>query len=257
MARQDFERFKQEIKEWLDGHPEEYDRFVAEVNDKSAIGLYKVFNVGMRLAPKLMRRYRAECHGDLADERKIQDYAADADTAKLLVDEFHNIDKDSIIPAMLAWLYYGKCYKTMVNQLEAEANNPRNNFIEQKIAAIMIRVVIKSSIRNKMRTKEDWENFRREKKAIEEGNVMESCIEELESVNEVITEIPTNAEQSLRLRDYLLGDKETLLEKIKLRVSTQHTGTDLARLYFALQEEQLISHLNPANRNVSIKKNEM
>ena len=51
-----------------------------------------------------------------------------------------------------------------------------------------------------------------------------------------------NTEQPLCLRDYLLGDKETLLEKIKLRVSTQHTGTDLARLYFALQEEQLISH---------------
>ena len=242
MARQDFERFKQEIKEWLDGHPEEYDRFVAEVNDKSAIGLYKVFNVGMRLAPKLMRRYRAECHGDLADERKIQDYAADADTAKLLVDEFHSIDKGSIVPAMLAWLYYGKCYETMVNQLEAEANNPRNNFIEQKIAAIMIRVVIKSSIRNKMRTKEDWESFRREKRAIEEGNVMESCIEELEPMNEVITEMTTNTEQSLCLRDYLLGDKEALMERIKLRVSTQHTGTDLARLYFALQEEQLLSH---------------
>ena len=159
-----------------------------------------------------------------------------------MVDEFHNIDKDSIVPAMLAWLYYGKCYETMVNQLEVEANNPRNNFIEQKIAAIMMRVVIKSSIRNKMRTKEDWESFKREKKIIEEGNVMESCIEELESVNEVITEIPTNTEQSLCLRDYLLGDKETLLEKIKLRVSTQHTGTDLARLYFALQEEQLLSH---------------
>lgn len=36
MAQQDFERFKQEIREWLDSHPEEYDRFVAEVNDKSA-----------------------------------------------------------------------------------------------------------------------------------------------------------------------------------------------------------------------------
>lgn len=231
MAQQDFEHFKQEIKDRLDSHPEEYDRFVAEVNDKSAIGLYKVFKVGMKLAPKLMRRYQTECHGDLADERQMQDYAADADTAKLLVDEFHNIDKDSIVPAMLAWLYYGKCYETMVNQLEAEANNPRNNFIEQKIAAIMIRVVIKSSIRNKMRTKEDWENFRREKKAIEKGNVMESCIEELEPVNEVITEMSTNTEQPLCLQDYLLGDKETLLEKIKLRVSTQHTGTDLARLY--------------------------
>lgn len=242
MAKQEFEKFKQEIKVWLDSHPDEYDRFVTEVNDKSAIGLYKVFNLGMRLAPKLMHKYRTECHGDLADECHMQNYSADVDTAKLLVDEFHNIDKDSIVPAMLAWLYYGKCYETMVNQLESEANNPRNNFIEQKIAAIMIRVVIKSSIRNKMRTKEDWESFKREKKTIEEGNVMESCIEELEPVNEVITEMPTNTEQPLCLRDYLLGDKETLLEKIKLRVSTQHTGTDLARLYFALQEEQLISH---------------
>lgn len=241
MAQQDFERFKQEIKEWLDCHPEEYDRFVAEVNDKSAIGLYKIFNVGMRLSPKLMHRYRTECHGDLAEERKIQDYTADTDTAKSLVDEFHSIDKGSIVPAMLAWLYYGKCYETMVNQLEAEANNPRNSFIEQKIAAIMIRVVIKSSIRNKMRTKEDWESFKREKKAIEEGIVMESCIEEFEAVDEPIKEIPSNIELSIYLRDYLLGDKEALLEKIKLRVSTQHTGTDLARLYFALQEEQLLS----------------
>ena len=241
MAQQDFERFKQEIKEWLDSHPEEYDRFVAEVNDKSAIGLYKVFNVGMRLAPKLMRRYRTECHGDLADERQIQNYVADTDTAKLLVDEFHGIDSNSVVPAMLAWLYYGKCYETMVNQLEVEANNPKNSFIEQKIAAIMMRVVIKSSIRNKMRTKEDWANFKREKKAIEEGNVMESCIEELEAVDEPIVEVPTKEEQPLYLRDYLLGDQETLLERIKLRVSTQHAGTDLARLYFALQEEQLLS----------------
>ena len=242
MAQQDFERFKQEIKEWLNSHPEEYDRFVAEVNDKSAIGLYKVFNVGMRLAPKLMHRYRTDCHGDLAVERKIQDYVADTDTAKSLVDEFHSINKGSIVPAMLAWLYYGKCYETMVNQLEAEANNPRNSFIEQKIAAIMIRVVIKSSIRNKMRTKEDWESFKREKKAIEEKNVMESCIEELAVVDEPIAEVPVNTEQPLLLGDYLLGDKEILLERIKLRVSTQHTGTDLARLYFALQEEQLLSH---------------
>ena len=56
MAQQDFEHFKQEIKNWLDSHLEEYDRFVAEVNDKSAIGLYKVFKVGMKLAPKLIRR---------------------------------------------------------------------------------------------------------------------------------------------------------------------------------------------------------
>ena len=28
MAKQDFEQFKQDVKEWLNSHPEEYDRFV-------------------------------------------------------------------------------------------------------------------------------------------------------------------------------------------------------------------------------------
>lgn len=242
MARQDFEQFKQEIKAWLDNHPKEYDRFIAEVNDKSAIGLYKVFNLGMKLAPKLMRKYRTECHGDLADERLMQDYAADTDTAKLLVDEFRNVDKGSIVPAMLAWLYYGKCHETMVNQLEAETHNPVNNFFERKIASMMIRIVIKSSIRNKMRTKADWECFRREKKAMEEGRVMESCFDELDAVDEPIMKAPSNKEpQTFQLQEFLLGNKEELLKRIKARVSTQHSGTDLARLYFALQEEQLLS----------------
>lgn len=53
---------------------------------------------------------------------------------------------------------------------------------------------------------------------------------------------PTGEQQPSRtLKDYLHGNQEQILEKIKLRVSTQHTGTDLARLYFALQEEELLT----------------
>ena len=43
------------------------------------------------------------------------------------------------------------------------------------------------------------------------------------------------------LKDYLQGNQERVLELIKQRVATQHTGADLARLYFALQEEELLS----------------
>lgn len=136
MAKQDFEQFKQDVKEWLNSHPEEYDRFVAEVNNKSATGLQKVFKLGWKLTPQMMRKYQNECHGDLADEHRLQSYSADADAARLLVGEFHNLQNDSIAPAMLAWLYYGKCYETMVTQLEAETHNPANNFFEKKIAAI-------------------------------------------------------------------------------------------------------------------------
>ena len=43
------------------------------------------------------------------------------------------------------------------------------------------------------------------------------------------------------MKDYLHGNQEQILEKIKLRISTQHTGTDLARLYFGIQEEELLT----------------
>lgn len=125
MAQQDFEQFKQDVKEWLNSHSKEYDRFVAEVNNKSAIGLQKVFKLGWKLAPQMMRKYQDECHGDLADESRLQSCSADADAARLLVEEFHNLQNNSIVPAMLAWLYYGKCYETLVTQ-RIVLENPRS-----------------------------------------------------------------------------------------------------------------------------------
>ena len=203
MANQDFEQFKAEIKEWLDTHPDEYDRFVSEVNDKSASGLFKIFKLGLKLAPQMMRKFNNECHGDLADERLIHDYAADNGTAKLLVDEFRDTDKSSIVPAMLAWLYYGKCYETMVLQLEAEATNPQNNFMEKKLAGLMVRFVISSSVRNKMRTKEDWESFYNEKEVLASGNIVTDGIERL-STNSPQNENVQISDSPRVLKDYLV-----------------------------------------------------
>ncbi len=189
----------------------------------------------------MMRKYHDECHGDLANESILQSYSADADAARLLVEEFHNLQSDSIVPAMLAWLYYGKCYESMVTQLEAEIHNHANNFFERKIAAIMIKLVIKSSIRNKMRTKEDWQNFHRDRKNIEENRIVETSVEELCDDEQIGEGLSREEPASPTLKDYLHGNQEEILVKIRSRVSTQHTGADLARLYFALQEEGLLT----------------
>ncbi|MCD8305999.1 MAG: DUF6043 family protein [Prevotella sp.] len=241
MAQKEYDQFKAEIKEWLDNNPDEYDRFVAELNDKSSTGLLKIFKLGLKTAPQLMKRYKSACHGDIVEEQRLQSCTADADTARMLIDEFHKVKKDSVVPAMLAWLYFGQSYETMVIQLENEMHNPTNNFIEKKIAAITIKLVINSSIRNKMRTKVDWENFHRQKKSIEENRVAEECIAVLETARTTEKEtMPEEGQSPRTLRDYFLHDKDMLLERIKSRVLTRHTGADLARLYLALQEEGVL-----------------
>lgn len=107
----------------------------------------------------------------------------------------------------------------------------------------MVKLVIKSSIRNNLRTKEEWQNFYREKKSIEENRILEASIEELTSDESSIKEEEQQKEKQpmQTLKDYLQGNQERVLELIKQRVATQHTGADLARLYFALQEEELLN----------------
>ena len=46
MAKQDFEKFKQEVKAWLDTHQDEYDAFVADINSKSYQSIQRIYALG-------------------------------------------------------------------------------------------------------------------------------------------------------------------------------------------------------------------
>ena len=99
MAKQDFEQFKQEIKNWLDNHLDEYDAFVEDINSKSYQSIQQIYSLAMRLAPKLMKKARSEFHGDITPQEKdFETFVADENTASLLVDEFHHVEPTSIVP---------------------------------------------------------------------------------------------------------------------------------------------------------------
>ncbi|UVP77955.1 DUF6043 family protein [Bacteroides ovatus] len=51
MAKQDFEQFKQDVKEWLNSHPEEYDRFVAGSEQQISNWFAKGFQIRMETHP--------------------------------------------------------------------------------------------------------------------------------------------------------------------------------------------------------------
>ena len=56
MAKQDFEKFKKEIKAWLDTHQDEYDAFVADINSKSYQSIQRIYALGIKMTPKLMAK---------------------------------------------------------------------------------------------------------------------------------------------------------------------------------------------------------
>lgn len=94
--------------------------------------------------------------------------------------EFHNPNKRSIVPAMLAWLYYGRSYECMVEQGEELTKRKDIGKLYKWLVSCMVKFIIRKSISTGMRTKEDWLNFRKQQKAIEENTLIEWSIEDEE-----------------------------------------------------------------------------
>ena len=251
MGQQEYDNFKRLIKEWLDSHPNEYADFVEEMNDKKFKGFFKVFNVATRLVPK----YRQIADKRISDERnpdfeKLENILLESNLAEKIVSEFHNPNKRSIVPAMLAWLYYGRSYECMVEQGEELTKRKDIGKLYKWLVSCMVKFIIRKSISTGMRTKEDWLNFRKQQKAIEENTLIEWSIED-EEENHIEKNDDTQTEEATpektpktagrkadtrTLPELLIENQDVFIEKIGARLKTKSTDTDIARLYIALVE---------------------
>ena len=167
MGQQEYDNFKRLVREWLDSHPKEYASFVEEMNDKEFKGFFKVFKVATALAPKYREAARKRTLNDRAtDFEELENILQGSDLAGKLVNEFHNPNRKSIIPAMLAWLYYGRSYECMVEQGEELAKRKDISGLYKWLVSCMVKFIVRKSISSGMRTKEDWLAFRKQQKAI-------------------------------------------------------------------------------------------
>ena len=145
----------------------------------------KVFKVATALVPKYKEATRMRVLDDRSsDFEELENVLLDSDLAGKIVKEFNNPNKKSIIPAMLAWLYYGRSYECMVEQGEELTRRKGISSLYKWLISYMVKVIVKKSISSGMRTKEDWLAFRKQQKAIEENNLVEWSIEDEEYIEE-------------------------------------------------------------------------
>lgn len=251
------EKFKEMVKEWLDTHREEYCAFAEEVSKRDRSGFQQIFQYAQFAAPGYANAVMAKMsEKNPKDLDSIEKFLKDADIASTLVNEFQSQNPDSIVPAMLAWLYFGNSWEMMVAYNEELIQDKDSSFVDRIKARFVIFVTIKMSIANGHRTKEDWQEFRKIQKSMGSAvPVTDSAISEFDKVESVATEDNADMEvanekkeQRKRGRrkvretlDNLIPDntdhiKGKISEFLKLRSS----GNDLAMLYIYLHEDSHI-----------------
>lgn len=251
------EKFKEMVKQWLDSHREEYCVFVDEVSKRDRTGFQRIFQYAQFAVPgfagAVMTKLSEKEPKDLGS---IEKFLNDADIASTLVSELQSQEPDSIVPAMLAWMYFGNSWEMMVSYNEELIQDKDSSFVDRIKARFVIFVTIKMSIANGHRTKEDWQEFRKIQKSM--GSVVpvtDSAIAEIDEEESVATadgikSETTDEKKEQRKRgrkkvreslDNLIPDntdriKGKISEFLKLRSS----GNDLAMLYIYLHEDSHI-----------------
>ena len=248
--KESFEEFKLLIKEWLDTHPKEYGSFVEEMNRKDSTGFQKVFMLVVKIIPKYKNEVKKRMYNDtLKDFSSLEDMLTNSDLAERLVHEFHDTNRQSIVPAMLSWLYFGRSYECMVEQGETLIQNSKTNRLHKWLLSLMVKYIISRSISSGERPKEDWEEFRQYKKFQSTEMLIGSTLEELSNIDKptIINKKRGRPKDERNLEELLKPvEKKELLLKIRNRIITKPKEKDIVYLKIAMEENNLLEECDIA-----------
>jgi hypothetical protein len=236
MAQQDFDNFKQRLKDWKEAHPDEYDLFEEEMNSKNAIGYQKIMNFAIALVPAYKKLIKQKANqGTFEDISEIENLFIENNLAQKLLNEFEKPKRNSIIPAMLYWLYLGQSFERMVEKGEEFRKSADIGYVKKFFIKSTNRLLRNKSISLGLRTKSDWEEHYRLMKEVYSNEVLGLDMDT--KINTQLVKPKNNKE--LSLEDMIMVDEENkqmLLTKIEDYIRQGTKGKKIAWMILALRQ---------------------
>lgn len=148
IAQQNFDDFKQQLREWMKSHQTEYDWFEAEMNRKDDAGYQMVLAQAIELVPEYQKIISKRINrGQEEDISDIEQFFTENKLAEKLIAEFDKIPKETIVPLMLCWLYFGQSFERMVERGEELRRNPEIPYHQRMAIPLVIKLLVKRSIK--------------------------------------------------------------------------------------------------------------
>ncbi len=241
MGQQEFESFKQNLRDWMDNHQDEYDLFEEEMNRKDSAGYQMIMSKAISILPQYEKIIKQRINkGKYEDITDIETLFQKENLAQSLIEEFNNPPRESIVPSMLCWLYFGQSFERMIEKGQELKLNPEISFFQKIFISYTIKLMIKQSVKLGLRTKEDWKEYNKLKKVIENNEEINWAMEE-EAIKNVADEKKKAGRKKIdipfpELLMSAVSDKDGLIKRIEEHITIKHTELDLAYLKIALEE---------------------
>lgn len=239
MTEQDFDSFKQQLREWMESHQAEYDWFEAEMNRKDDAGYQMVLAQAVALMPEyqkiIIKRVNRGPEENISD---IEQLFTDNKLAEKLIAEFDKAPSETVVPAMLCWLYFGQSFERMVERGEELRRNPKIPFHQRAAIPLMIKILVKRSVKLGLRTKEDWKKQQSAMRLADSEDALEWAMNEPAEKRK--RGRPSTAMPLLEMFTSTVRGPKKLIGKIGDYLTTKNSQLDTARLKIALDELRFI-----------------
>ena len=239
MGQQEYEAFKAKLREWMNTHPDEYAAFEEAMNARDYAGCQLVMFQAMSLIPRYRRLMSDKANEGLFDHvDEIEQAARQHDLAGKIIRECEQPGKDSTLPAMLCWLYFGKSFERMVERCEELRRSPDLGFLQKMTMSATIRLLISRSIKLELRTKQDWDAHREAMRLAESDRVLEWAAGTLPAEDAGEKRKPGRPSTTKSLMDMFspaVTHPDELRQKIGEYITKEHTQIDIARLKISRQ----------------------
>ena len=238
MGQPEYDAFKARMKQWMSDNADVYDAFEEQMNAQSDAGYQRIMAQAIALVPKYEKAVSKKMSSSaVEDTLDIEALLADENLGEKLVGEFETTRKESIVPAAMCWLFFGRSFENMVERGEEIMNSPNVSRLQSIIVARTTKLLVKKSIALGLRTCEGWDEYNRLKKVIDSGDVMDWALADGEQPEEKRKPgRPSTAGSLAGMFAPTVRNKKKLTEKIGEYLTTKHGQTDIARLKIALDE---------------------
>jgi hypothetical protein len=236
MGQQEYDAFRERMKQWMLDNADAYDEFEEMMNSQSDVGYQRIMGQAIALVPKygkaISKKINSSYVGDTLD---IEELFSDENLGIKLVGQF---EKNSIATAMICWLFFGRSFENMVECGEEIISSTGTNRFQKILIASTTKLFISKSINLGLRTRQDWEEYNNFRKVIDSNQVMDWALESPEKEQPQTTPLQ-KVNKVLSLKNMiLLNDekKNMLLDKIEEYINTGVKGKRIAFMILTLRQ---------------------
>lgn len=236
----DPERSKEDLKAWMESHPQEYGEVALEMGDADLLETFLMGQAAFIASSEFQKRLVDMVDTDSVNVGELVEILHKSGfTEKVLTNPNGDEDWEKYRLPFAAWLKHGRSSEMMIENIEdaiALSDNRQSKWQLSKF----LKDVMKRLVRTKQRFREEMGEYLDYRKCLEDGNIAEWALNGLDEDVEEETATPVKSNKTKRFIEDLISivvsHNKDMVKRIGNWLKYNGRGIDVARLYVALIE---------------------